>query len=182
MARTAFIRVMLSTICVPEPLGTPPTTSPVLPPWGTIGVFAAAQALTTAATCAVSPGRTTARARPCTRLRQSCSQVLRSVAGSSWVSTLAGPQIWRNWAISAVWAWDKAVMSKGLQALAVRQEGRLQSRGTGTKLPVALAALKRMRTCKAQATNKVVHSKVWTPASAFAGQGSPHARTTPSMK
>ena len=87
MARTAFMRVMLSTIWVPELSGTPPTTSPVLPPCGTMVVPIAAQALTTAATCAVSPGRTTARARPCTRLRQSCSQRLRSVVGSSWVNT-----------------------------------------------------------------------------------------------
>ena len=52
---------------------------------------AAAQALTTAATSSVQPGRTTARARPCWRLRQSFSQALRSVAGSSWVSTWAAP-------------------------------------------------------------------------------------------
>ena len=92
MARTAFMRAMLSTIWVPEPSGTPPTTSPVLPPCGTMVVPVCAQALTTAATCDVSPGRTTARARPCTRLRQSCSQALRSAPGSSWVSTLAVPQ------------------------------------------------------------------------------------------
>jgi hypothetical protein len=51
-------------------------------------------------------------------------------------------------------------MGKGMQVVAVAEDGKVQSRGTGTKLPVALAALKRMRTCKAQATNKVVHSKV----------------------
>ena len=53
--------------------GTPPPTRPVLPPCGTSVTPAAAQALTTAATSAVEPGRTTARARPCQRLRQSRS-------------------------------------------------------------------------------------------------------------
>jgi hypothetical protein len=108
MARTAFMRVMLSTICVPESSGTPPTTKPVLPPCGTMGVPAAAHALTTAATSVVLPGRTTAKAWPRTRLRQSCSQGLRSAPGSSWVSTLAAPQIWRSWAIS------EAVDGKGV--------------------------------------------------------------------
>ena len=55
------------------PSGTLPTASPVLPPCGTIETPSAAQALTTAATSKVLPGRTTARARPWARFRQSCS-------------------------------------------------------------------------------------------------------------
>ena len=73
MWRTAFMRVRLSTTCWPVWSGVAPTDRPVLPPWGTICTPAAAQALTTAATSAVLPGRTTARALPRTRLRQSCS-------------------------------------------------------------------------------------------------------------
>ena len=52
------------TIAAPPASGVWPPTSPVLPPCGTIGTRAAAQAFTTAATSAVEPGRTTASARP----------------------------------------------------------------------------------------------------------------------
>jgi hypothetical protein len=44
-ARTAFMRVRLSTTCVPEVSGVEPTARPVLPPCGTMDVPAAAQAL-----------------------------------------------------------------------------------------------------------------------------------------
>ena len=44
--------------------GTPPPTSPVLPPCGTIANPAAAQIRTTAATSAVEAGRTTSRVAP----------------------------------------------------------------------------------------------------------------------
>jgi hypothetical protein len=64
MPRTRFKRVRLSSTWVPLGSGTEPPTKPVLPPCGTIGVPFAAQALTTAATSAVEPGRTTANARP----------------------------------------------------------------------------------------------------------------------
>ena len=73
MARTTFMRVRLSTTCVPLPSGVLPTDRPVLPPCGTIATPASAQARTTAATSAVEPGRTTARDLPWERLRQSCS-------------------------------------------------------------------------------------------------------------
>ncbi|MNT47237.1 hypothetical protein D3C72_1839350 [compost metagenome] len=72
-ARTVFMRPRFSTTCVPEVSGVDPTTRPVLPPCGTMAVPLAAQALTTAATSSVEPGRTTARALPCSRRRQSCS-------------------------------------------------------------------------------------------------------------
>jgi len=84
--RTAFMRVRLSTICVPDASGVEPTASPVLPPCGTMAVPAAAQALTTAATSGVLAGRTTARALPRTRRRQSCSQAVRSPSVSTWAS------------------------------------------------------------------------------------------------
>ena len=64
----------------------------VLPPCGTMGVPASAQARTTAATSSVEPGRTTARALPRVRLRQSCSQAPRSPS----VSTLAAPTALRR--------------------------------------------------------------------------------------
>jgi len=70
--RTLFMRCRLSTICVPDASGVDPTTMPVLPPCGTMltpGV--AAQALTMAATCSVELGRTTAKATPRARPRQS---------------------------------------------------------------------------------------------------------------
>jgi len=63
-ARMRFMRCRLSSTELPRSSGVPPPTSPVLPPCGTIGVPAAAQACTTAATSAVLPGRTTAWARP----------------------------------------------------------------------------------------------------------------------
>ena len=65
---------------------------PVLPPWGTMLTCAAAQALTTAATSDVLAGRTTAKALPRSRLRQSNSQAVKSPS----VSTFAGPQICRS--------------------------------------------------------------------------------------
>ena len=46
------------------PIGTEPPHSPVLPPWGTIGNLAAAQARTISATSAVDFGRNTNAARP----------------------------------------------------------------------------------------------------------------------
>ena len=64
IVRTRFSRARLSSTCVPLASGTPPPTSPVLPPWATMRTPAAAQARTTAATSAVEPGRTTASARP----------------------------------------------------------------------------------------------------------------------
>ena len=67
------MRVRLSTTWVPLASGVEPTTMPVLPPWGTMLTPAAAQAFTTAATCSVEAGRTTARALPRSRLRQSSS-------------------------------------------------------------------------------------------------------------
>jgi len=72
-ARTVFMRCRLSTSWVPLASGTAPTTMLVLPPWGTMLAPACAQAFTTAATSDVLPGRTTARALPRARLRQSCS-------------------------------------------------------------------------------------------------------------
>ena len=72
-ARTAFMRARFRTTWVPELSGVEPTTRPVLPPCGTMDTPAAAQALTTAATSPVEPGRTTARALPRARLRQSVS-------------------------------------------------------------------------------------------------------------
>ena len=53
------------------PRGTPAPTSPVLPPCGTTAAPCSAQARSTAATSAVSAGRTTARARPPKRPVQS---------------------------------------------------------------------------------------------------------------
>ena len=73
MPRTRFMRVRLSSTCVPLASGTPPPTRPVLPPCGTTLAPWAAQARTTAATSAVLAGRTTASARPWKRLRQSSS-------------------------------------------------------------------------------------------------------------
>ena len=73
MARTRFMRLRLSSTWVPLASGTPPPTSPVLPPCGTTLAPWAAQARSTAATWAVSAGRTTANARPWKRLRQSSS-------------------------------------------------------------------------------------------------------------
>ncbi len=63
-SRIVRIRPSDSTTWVPESSGTPPATRPVLPPCGTIATPAAWQAVTTAATSAVDPGRTTASARP----------------------------------------------------------------------------------------------------------------------
>ena len=73
IARTRFMRVRLRTTWRPDASGVEPTTMPVLPPCGTMDVPAAAQARTTAATSSVEPGRTTARALPWARLRQSIS-------------------------------------------------------------------------------------------------------------
>ena len=95
-ARTALMRCRLSTTCVPLLSGVEPTTRPVLPPCGTMLAPAAAQALTTSATCCVLPGRTTASAVPRTRLRQSCSHAPRSAVGSSWVRTLVSPTMRRR--------------------------------------------------------------------------------------
>jgi len=72
-ARTAVSRRRLRITWVPDSSGTEPTTSPVLPPWGTIDTRASEQAFTTSATSCVLPGRTTASALPRARLRQSCS-------------------------------------------------------------------------------------------------------------
>ena len=99
--RTWFMRSRLSTTWVPEESGVEPTTMPVLPPWGTMLTPACAQALTTADTSGVLAGRTTANAWPRSRLRQSCSQALRSVAGSSCVSTWSEPTALRSWAIKS---------------------------------------------------------------------------------
>ena len=73
MVRTASMRRRLSSTCVPLPSGTDPTDRPVLPPCGTMDAPCAAQARTTAATSAVLAGRTTAKALPCSRPRQSRS-------------------------------------------------------------------------------------------------------------
>ena len=90
--RTAFMRARLSTICVPDASGVEPSASPVLPPCGTMAVPAAAQALTTAATSGVLAVRTTARALPRTRRRQSCSQAVISPS----VMTCVGPTMERR--------------------------------------------------------------------------------------
>ena len=60
--------------------GTPPPTSPVLPPCGTIAAPAAAQAATTAATSASQCGRTTHVASPRYRPVQSTSYPARTSA------------------------------------------------------------------------------------------------------
>jgi hypothetical protein len=44
--------------------GTPPPTTPVSPPWGTMSAPCAQQIRSTSVTCAVSAGRTTAQASP----------------------------------------------------------------------------------------------------------------------
>ena len=98
-SRTWFMRCRLSTSWLPELSGVLPTTRPVLPPCGTMlrgccgwALRCSIQARTMAATCAVLPGRSTAKARPCSRLRQSCSQALRSPSVSTW----AGPSAVRS--------------------------------------------------------------------------------------
>ncbi len=77
-----------STTAPSTPAGTPPPTSPVLPPCGTTGTPAAAQAASTAATSPGAPGRTTARAVPRHRPVQSTSADARR-SGS--VSTCSAP-------------------------------------------------------------------------------------------
>ena len=96
--RTAFRRVRLSTICVPVSSGVEPTDRPVLPPCGIRLTLCSAQALTTAATSLVLAGRTTASALPRVRLRQSCSQPVRSPS----VSTYGAPTVWRSRSRKAV--------------------------------------------------------------------------------
>ena len=64
MARMRFIRPSATTMLSRSSGGTPPPTSPVLPPCGTIANPAAAQIRTTAATSAVEAGRTTSRVAP----------------------------------------------------------------------------------------------------------------------
>ena len=82
------MRCRLSTTCVPDASGVEPTTSPVLPPCGTMDVPRRGAGLDHLRDFARwSPGRTTASALPRERLRQSCSQALRSPS----VSTLAAP-------------------------------------------------------------------------------------------
>ena len=95
--RILFMRCKLKTTCWPESSGIEPTAKPVLPPCGTMLILALAQAFTTSETSCTLAGLTTANARPCARLRQSRSQALKSVLGSSWVRTWAVPQIWRKW-------------------------------------------------------------------------------------
>src|SRR3989338_7462173 len=127
--RTVFMRVRLSTICVPESSGVEPTARPVLPPWGTMAV-PAAQALTTAATSCVLAGRTTARALPRTRRRQSCSQAERSPSVITW----AGPTMARR--VSS-----RVVMVKEflLQGDEKRRPASGCSRGGCSRLGIALA-------------------------------------------
>ncbi len=67
------MRVRLSTTAVPLVSGVLAMAKPVLPPWGTMGVPCAAHWRTTAATSWVWRGRTTAKARPGWRPRQSRS-------------------------------------------------------------------------------------------------------------
>ncbi len=86
------MRCRLRTTWVPLASGVEPTTMPVLPPWGTMLTPASAQALTTSATSNVLAGRTTARALPRSRLRQSCSQAHKSPS----VNTLATPTVARR--------------------------------------------------------------------------------------
>ena len=64
IARTRFMRVRAITTEAPLASGTEPPHMPVLPPCGTMATPASAHARTTAATSAVVPGRTTARAAP----------------------------------------------------------------------------------------------------------------------
>ena len=63
IARTRLSRDSTSTISFPLEPGVAPPHKPVLPPCGTIGTPCSAQQPTTAATSAVVPGLTTARAR-----------------------------------------------------------------------------------------------------------------------
>ncbi len=64
IARMWFMRPRARTMLSPSSGGTPPPTSPVLPPCGTIGNLASAQICTTVATSAVEAGRTTSRVAP----------------------------------------------------------------------------------------------------------------------
>ena len=73
MLRTRCSRPRFSSTCVPLSSGTEPPTRLVLPPCGTTATPCRAHRRITAATSAVLPGRTTASARPCQRLRQSRS-------------------------------------------------------------------------------------------------------------
>ena len=58
------MRVSDSTISRPSSCGVAPPDMPVLPPWGTIATFSAAQSFTTADTSSVVAGRTIASALP----------------------------------------------------------------------------------------------------------------------
>jgi len=80
MARILFIRASETTT---PPSGTPPPTSPVLPPWGTTGSPAWAQMRTTAATSSVEPGRTTAAQAPWKRPRSSARWAARAPGSST---------------------------------------------------------------------------------------------------
>jgi hypothetical protein len=71
MARTRFIRPVLTTICEPSASGVAPATMDVLPPCGTTPTPRASHSRSTAASAAVSAGRTTAAVRPWYSRRQS---------------------------------------------------------------------------------------------------------------
>gem|GEM_PF-5226347 len=71
MTRMRFRRASDSSTAVPLASGTLPSTSPVLPPWGTSATRHCAQARTKAATCSTVAGRSTASALPVWRPRQS---------------------------------------------------------------------------------------------------------------
>ena len=93
-SRTRRIRPRESTTWLPDASGTPPPTSPVLPPCGTTATPAAAQAATTAATSSVEPGRTTARARPAWVPVQSTTYAATSASS---VRTWSAPMLVRSW-------------------------------------------------------------------------------------
>ena len=93
-SRTRRIRPRESTTWLPDASGTPPPTSPVLPPCGTTATPAPAQAATTAATSSVEPGRTTARARPAWVPVQSTTYAATSASS---VRTWSAPMLVRSW-------------------------------------------------------------------------------------
>ena len=97
--RTVRIRPRDSTTWSPEPSGTPPPTSPVLPPCGTVATPASWHAVTTAATSSVDPGRTTASARPAWTPVQSTTY---APVSSSSVRTWSAPTAVRRWSSRSV--------------------------------------------------------------------------------
>ncbi len=83
ISRTRFSRDRLSTSCDPSSEGTAPPTMEVLPPCGTTATPSRAHSASTAATSAVSAGRTTAGVRPWYSRRQSSQKGAASAPVSS---------------------------------------------------------------------------------------------------